>query len=100
MNNCNKMQCQCKVPQREAVLRTPAPSCGCACFDNDTCPIDFGNKDCCGSRSFDESFALAMGYVPVQKWTGIMECDEGLRNGTVFSDLVKPFCAAGRRKAL
>ena len=91
------MQCQCKVPQRQSLFSNLGGGCSCG---DDSCPIDFGGCGCKGSPVFEESFALAMGYVPVQKWNGISECDQGLRNGTVFSELVKPFCAAGRRKAL
>lgn len=41
-----------------------------------------------------------MGYVPVQKWEGITDCEDSLYNGTVFPSLVKPFLCAGRRRGL
>lgn len=91
MNNCNKMQCQCRVPQR---------SDQCQCRENSACPINFGTCSCKGTPLFEESFALAMGYVPVQKWEGITDCEDSLYNGTVFPSLVKPFLCAGRRRGL
>ncbi len=48
----------------------------------------------------DPGLPIAMAYVPEQVWRGIIPLDAGLSNGTVFEELIKPFCAAGRRKAL
>lgn len=48
----------------------------------------------------DPGLPIAMAYVPEQIWRGIIPLDAGLCSGTVFEDLIKPFCAAGRRKAL
>lgn len=56
-------------------------------------------EHCCDQRgSFNDSFAPAMAYVPIQEWQGIDAPCNGLQNGTVFVELVKPFCGAGRRK--
>lgn len=69
----------------------------CGCNRGDSCPIPYPSN-CSQNAGFDDSFALAMGYVPVQRFSGISPCEEGLKNGTVFPELVKPFCGAGRRK--
>ena len=83
--------------------------CGCdACRQrrNEGCECNpCGKKEkgehCCNqSGSFDSSFALAMAYVPIQEWKGISAPCNGLQNGTVFGELVKPFCGAGRRKGV
>lgn len=78
----------------EARRERKADSCGCgACA-----PKDHGER-CCDQRGgFENSFALAMAYVPMQEWNGILAPAVGLQNGTVFGELVKPFCGAGRRK--
>lgn len=38
---------------------------------------------------------LAMGYVPMQVWSQPLPLCRGLQNGTIFSDLFKPFCGKG-----
>ncbi|MDD3243082.1 MAG: spore coat associated protein CotJA [Eubacteriales bacterium] len=38
---------------------------------------------------------LAMAYVPMQRWQGILEPAVGFRCGTLFSELVKPFQGRG-----
>ncbi len=69
---------------------------GCHC---DPCEQRQARHHCCDQNGeFDTSFALAMGYVPMQEWGGITAPCNGLKNGTVFGELVKPFCGAGRRK--
>lgn len=39
----------------------------------------------------------AMAYVPMQKWEGTFELGKGLRMGTIFPNLCKPFCGRGKR---
>ena len=82
----------------------PQPSCGNVRQGRQTCGCDSCEQKqeicphACDQRGgFDQSFALAMAYVPLQEWIGISAPCEGLENGTVFSELVKPFCRAGRR---
>ena len=41
---------------------------------------------------------IAMAYVPAQVWNGISDPAAGLKNGTVFPELVKPFCPHQRRR--
>lgn len=43
-----------------------------------------------------QPMALAMAYVPWQKWTEVYPYDEGLKKGTIFPDLNLPF--EGKRK--
>lgn len=38
---------------------------------------------------------LAMGYVPMQVWSAPLPICKGLRIGTIFADLHKPFCGRG-----
>lgn len=38
-----------------------------------------------------EDYALAMAYVPMQHFKSVYELDEGLRAGTIFPELNKPF---------
>ena len=63
-----------------------------------------GNRYCCQNQSDKvvenvcsrrteetERMPLAMAYVPWQKWNEAFEADCGLRAGTIFPELVKPF---------
>lgn len=48
--------------------------------------------DTCGKKSWPmENFALAMAYVPMQKFKSLYELDEALQHGTIFPELNKPF---------
>ncbi|NBI84941.1 spore coat associated protein CotJA [Lachnospiraceae bacterium] len=38
-----------------------------------------------------DNYALAMAYVPMQKFKNLYELDEGLQHGTIFPELNKPF---------
>ena len=48
-----------------------------------------------GMRSRDEwsvnNYALAMAYVPMQRFKSVYELDEALQCGTIFPELNKPF---------
>ncbi|MDY3250844.1 MAG: spore coat associated protein CotJA [Candidatus Choladocola sp.] len=41
---------------------------------------------------------LAMGYVPFQRWDGLFSPERGLRFGTMFPELCKPFCGKGGKR--
>lgn len=41
--------------------------------------------------TFHESVPLAMAYVPMQEFNTVFELCEGLKNGTIFPELYKPF---------
>ncbi|MCI9417512.1 MAG: spore coat associated protein CotJA [Eubacterium sp.] len=58
----------------------------------------------CGRNSYSSSsmrsgrdewsmnnFALAMAYVPVQRFQNVYELDAALQHGTIFPELNKPF---------
>ncbi len=40
-------------------------------------------------------WVIAMAYVPWQEWQNLYEPDKGLRYGTIFEDLDKPFKGRG-----
>lgn len=48
-------------------------------------------KSCCSM----EGCALAMAYVPMQTWSRPLPPCKGLKIGTIFADLNKPFCGKG-----
>ncbi len=83
-------------PRSSCAAERSREGCGCDPCEQkrDVCP-----RSCDQRGSFDQSFALAMAYVPFQEWNGISSPCDGLANGTVFYELVKPFCGAGRRKS-
>lgn len=43
----------------------------------------------------DSQWPVAMGYVPMQVWSQPVPLCRGLRAGTIFADLNKPFCGKG-----
>ena len=42
--------------------------------------------------------ALAMAYAPRQCWQNLLEPEDGLREGTIFAELILPLEAASRKK--
>lgn len=46
-------------------------------------------------QTFCETEALAMAYVPWQKWQNIYDAEKGLACGTIFQDLYLPFRGIG-----
>lgn len=53
---------------------------------------------CCEERAVcDElnGMPIAMAYVPWQEWRNIYEAEKGLRCGTIFEELNKPFKGMG-----
>lgn len=69
-------------------------------MDGETCGYgDNGNASAQGT--FDGCLtgkSLAMVYSPCQEFAGIYTPDEGLRHGTIFMELEKPFYGARRLK--
>ena len=55
-----------------------------------------GNMGPHGPHGNMQPMALAMAYVPWQRWNETYPLDEGLTKGTIFPDLYLPF--EGRRK--
>lgn len=80
-------------------------SCGCSCGSlpmqttESTCAI----TDCFCHNEIGciEERPLGMAYVPIQQWQHVSCSSDGLLNGTIFKELVKPFyctqCSKGRR---
>ena len=48
-------------------------------------PVFNSNNDFC------EEKALAMAYVPFQKWEDVFDMEEALKRGTLFAQLYKPY---------
>lgn len=89
--NCSRQMTSC-VPQRPMTCSQPAPEprcqerpASCAPQSNCGCAMNWNSKD----------FPIAMGYVPMQKWSSPMNLCQGLQYGTIFEDLNKPFCGKG-----
>lgn len=87
-----------RYAQRPMMSRTQAEcdTCGNTRMNNncDTCGNTRAGNDCddC-KRTRDElrGMALAMGYVPWQNFECTYEPAQGLRAGTIFPELDKPF---------
>lgn len=69
-------------------------SCGCGELESELheevkheyCNEDYADK-CL------DKLPLAMAYVPFQKWRKVYDAPTGLVHGTIFEELVLPFCA-------
>lgn len=44
---------------------------------------------------YESDIPLTMGYVPDQHWESPYDPGKGLRAGTIFPSLCKPFCGKG-----
>ena len=53
------------------------------------------NCDSCTDDARLCDLALAMAYVPMQKWGNLYKSEEAFMIGTIFEDLNKPFRGAG-----
>ena len=69
--------------------RRPMNNGGCGCCEGGGNNGDRGGIDCLGGLS------LAMVYSPCQEFEDLYDHNEGLRRGTIFRALDKPF--SGRR---
>ena len=49
----------------------------------------------CSRKDHSMEKPLAMGYVPMQRWSQPLPLAKGLQTGTIFKDLHKPFCGKG-----
>lgn len=52
------------------------------------------NQELCAGIALDQ-LPVTMAYVPWTKWRNIYEAEKGLRRGTIFQDLDKPFRGIG-----
>lgn len=46
-----------------------------------------------------DKLPLAMAYVPMQKWENVCDAQSGLAQGSIFKDLVKPYCPVLQRRS-
>ena len=46
----------------------------------------------------DQPVSLAMAYIPIQEFKEPLSALKGLENGTVFAELIKPYCSGGCRR--
>ena len=72
--------------------------CGCQ-VERNTCGCD--DKKCTymrqkGYLEDSEYYPVGMSYTPWQSWKCTYDGHRGLMSGTIFPELDKPFCAAGR----
>lgn len=64
-------------------------------YNQITCPTRNCNiEPNCPNNKQDGEWALAMAYVPWQKWQQVMDGRDGLAHGTIFKELVLPFYCA------
>lgn len=47
---------------------------------------------CYGEMEPVDRMRIGIGYVPWQKFENVMEAEEGLMHGTIFQELVMPYC--------
>lgn len=73
---------------RPTPIPAPGPSCQLPCPPEQTCMDPTSAHECTYDR---ERFPVAMMYVPWQKWCQPYELEHGLKVGTIFPDLNKPF---------
>lgn len=55
------------------------------------CPEPEENRHCGTNCDLSDDCALAMAYVPMQKWRKIYSSEIGFCRGTIFEELDKPF---------
>lgn len=61
-------------------------------YDSD----DGSRRGCHNDPKWDyRKFPVAMAYVPMQPWEGLYDLETGLRRGTIFPSLDKPFMGGG-----
>lgn len=56
------------------------------------CPMKAERRRCI------DSMPLAMAYVPMQRWENVCDAPSGLAQGTIFKDLVMPYCPLLRKR--
>lgn len=57
-------------------------------YDTDECNCGFNEY----SNGLPENPMLAQSYVPIQKMNKVFKPEVGLRKGTIFPELVSPYC--------
>ena len=61
------------------------------CFENDMdqCSCGFDDEE---FNFFPENPMYGQSYVPIQKMDNVLKPAVGLRNGTIFPELISPYC--------
>lgn len=59
---------------------------------NNNCNNDNSHSKCVPYEEFIKVSELARAYVPFQKLCSIFDQEEGLIKGTIFPELVSPYC--------
>ncbi len=109
-DNCG-CQKECMKPM-PLPMPIPSESCGCqndcGCQNNCAQTRTVSRESDCGCRAtctykrqkgcLEESSAypVGMSYTPWQSWSCPYDAHRALMSGTIFPELDKPFCAAGR----
>lgn len=85
----------CGCASDNCSTRPPVPGCGCASDNCSTKPPVPGcgcaNNSCTDYNRCLGKQPLGMAYVPIQTWENISDSCTGLKNATIFEDLVLPF---------
>ncbi len=84
-------------------------SCGCNCQNSQSCRCNRDGSNRCSNvqntvqeelcnkfETFDQlaDMPLAMAYVPWQTWRNVYDGCKGLKNGSIFEELIFPFLFA------
>lgn len=64
----------------------------CCCNNNNDCDCGYDDDDNCCGNIFPESPMYAQSYVPIQYMNKTFKPAVGLKNGTIFPELVDPYC--------
>ncbi len=65
-------------------------SCGCESELREEVKREICNEDL--ANTCLDRMPIAMAYVPFQKWRKVFDAPTGLAHGTIFEELVLPFC--------
>lgn len=101
-----QMDCGCEAERNMTARQTGCDSCtrqmerensGCQQKHNSggcECTCTYMRQK--GYLEESESYPIGMSYTPWQSWKNTYDNHRGLMSGTIFPELDKPFCAAGR----
>lgn len=81
---------RCSQSQRPPTV-TPPPDCR----KDDV-------QDKCVNKAIDKcvnDLPLAMAYVPMQRWENVCDAESGLALGSIFKDLIKPYCPVLQKRS-
>ena len=85
----------CEMPYQDPFKRPCKDACNTHYQDYFSTPHrQMNNQELCAGIALDQ-MPVTMAYVPWTKWRNIYEAEKGLRRGTIFQDLDKPFRGIG-----